>query len=488
MKILRPLLFPLIACLLCAGGCTGMNRTSMDVVADCVPDTDGRLVPGAPPGCRVAAGEYAASDRFSYTLYFVEFDDQGWPYDQGRHMDRVLGRIRDKLEKRSARVTHPCVSPDAQTMHFVIYVHGWKHSAAYDDDNVANFRRLVREAAAASCDERAATKREVVGIYIGWRGRPTETPKAIDFLDNLTFWDRKSVAIDVAQGGAREFFARMDALADRANRKMRDGKAVRMLIVGHSFGGHILLTALGGSVLKSLAETVDDDRMTEGACQDMRLAREGDMIVLVNAAIEGTRFEPIHSVSRLWTAPCYKAPLLVAVTSRADEATRVSFPMGRFFSTLFENYTSSQQKRADLNTLGHNERYLTHELGLRKDGAKFDVAQQPVEACEIWSDKPGALIPSIAAEFSNATDFARRIRNETWNPSHPRTFCAGSVLIPIRTQDDGRPWEWRAPVMNIRVSGSLVADHSSIYAPEFVSFIRELYMDTLETNQRARRK
>jgi hypothetical protein len=39
--------------------------------------------------------------------------------------------------------------------------------------------------------------------------------------------------------------------------------------------------------------------------------------------------------------------------------------------------------------------------------------------------------------------------------------------------------EWRAPMLNIRATRDLIADHSDIYRPEFVSFVRELYMDTL---------
>lgn len=488
MSALHPmLLFLFVACVLILSGCTGMYRKTIDVAQECIPDEHGRLSSSAPVRCRETLGEYAASPQFSYTLFFAEFDDQGWAYGDGRQMEEILAQVKDKLE-RQRRPVHPCVNAGRSTVHLIIYVHGWKHTAAYDDDNVANFRNVVREAATAECDLRAATQSEVVGIYVGWRGRPTQTPKAVDFVDNVTFWDRKNVAIDVAQGGVREFFARLDASADRANARIPGQKPVRMLIIGHSFGGHILLTALGGSVLKSLAESVDDNPTDEKHCSQMRLGRDGDMIVLVNAAIEGTRYEPIHSISRKWKAPCYKAPLLVAVTSKADEATRTSFPLGRMFSTWFESYTSGEQRKADHTTLGHNERYLTHELGLRADDKKFDVPQQPVEACKRWSNLPGELIPSIAAEFANARRFARRVTLDPWRPDEPRTFCAGAVLVPIRTREGDKPWEWRAPVMNIRVSGSLVADHSKIYAPEFVSFIRELYMDTLEADFRFKGK
>lgn len=472
----------LIVAALCVllGACTGAYRTNVAVENDCVAGDDGMLGEGA-AACRAAVGEYAQRpDEYSYTLFFVEFDDQGWAYDDNAKMDAVLAQVRKKLQGET-RPDHRCVEAGSKSVHLVLFVHGWKHTAAYDDGNVASFRNLLREAATAEC-KGAANRREVIGIYVGWRGRPAETPEALSFLDNLTFWDRKAAAIDVAQGGAREFFARLDAMADRANQRDPAGKAVRMLLIGHSFGGHILLTSLGGTVLRSLTPAVDDDPLDAKHCSQTQLSRDGDMIVIVNAAIEGTRFEPIHSMGRKWKVPCYKAPVIVAVTSEGDSATRDFFPLGRWVSTVFERYVTPEQRRADTHTLGHNDRYLTHELGLRSDDPRFHVAKDRdrVPQCEGWSNEPGKLIASIQAEFRNAFRFAEAAKKE-WKPREPRAFCAGAVLIPITKDGQPEPLEWRAPVMNIRVTKSLVPDHSSIYSPQFVSFIRELYMDTLRT-------
>jgi hypothetical protein len=474
----------LVATALLLSGCTHLYRTA-EATLDCPATTEGVLYERAAEGCRTAQGEamhYAGregSRAFAYTIHFIEFDDQGWPYEGGAWMDRVLRQVRERIEGRN-RPGHGCVPP-VDNLNLIIYVHGWKHTAAHDDGNVRNFRKLVRESAVLECG-----LREVVGVYIGWRGRPFETPEPVDFLDNLTFWDRKAVAIDVAQGSLREFFARLDAIVDRANSRVPDGKPVRMLMVGHSFGGHILLTALGGSVLASLASRVDDpEPVTPERCRDLGLSREGDMIVLVNPAIEATRFEPLFAVARRWDVPCYKVPILLAVTSTGDWATGKAFPVGRWLSTWFEHYRGGEQRTMDRQALGHSEPLLTHVLGRRGDGEPFDQAPRPFGECEsVWRTNRPDIEDAVRVEYRNMLDFTQRLQSGV-PPEAPRAFCAGAVLVSLAGVD-GRPPRWRAPLMNHRVTPSLVADHNDIYDPRFVSFLRELYMDTLVRQHRAR--
>ena len=62
--------------------------------------------------------------RPSYELAFVEFDDQGRCYDRGQ-MDAVAGRL-DAFDGRDAVI--------------VVFVHGWKHDARSNDDNLKSLR------------------------------------------------------------------------------------------------------------------------------------------------------------------------------------------------------------------------------------------------------------------------------------------------------------------------------------------------------------
>ncbi len=468
--------------------CTGMTRTVIAPGTDCPADKDGHLVASRLADCRDRFVEQSAEENFKYTLYFVEFDDQGWAYRDdkfvARQMDQVIASLKARLfpESASGASDHKCVNHEhPDNFNVVVYVHGWKHTADYRDQNVANFRKLVREIGIAECSNRGGG-RQVIGIYLGWRGTPVRWPESASFLevlDNLTFWDRKSTAIEVAQGQAREFLLRIDSMSDHRN-EIDNAKTVRTLHIGHSFGGHLLLTSLGGNILKSVAAVVDGPKMDKGECEKSRLKREGDMVVLVNPAIESSRYEALYSVGSHWDAPCYKAPMLVVATSTADAATRYAFPAGRMMSTLFQSYTSDIEHHADLHTLGHNDRYLTHELGLSDEAARFARTSRPgiqsgAPGCgPEWSGDPEKIASAITAERWNSAEFAKWAEKD-WSPSAPRFFCGGTTLIPI----DRPSGPWRAPILNIRVSGKLIPNHSDIYAPQFVSFVRELYMDTL---------
>ena len=68
-----------------------------------------------------------------YELAIVEFDDQGRCYDRGQ-MDTMAARL-DALAPEDAS--------DGQDVILVTFVHGWKHDARSNDDNLSAFRVLV---------------------------------------------------------------------------------------------------------------------------------------------------------------------------------------------------------------------------------------------------------------------------------------------------------------------------------------------------------
>ena len=68
-----------------------------------------------------------------YELAIVEFDDQGRCYDRGQ-IDAVAERL-DALAPEDAR--------QGQDVILVAFVHGWKHDARTDDDNLSAFRVLL---------------------------------------------------------------------------------------------------------------------------------------------------------------------------------------------------------------------------------------------------------------------------------------------------------------------------------------------------------
>jgi hypothetical protein len=140
-----------------------------------------------------------------YELAIVEFDDQGRCYDRGQ-MDSVAKRL-DALA--------PEDGASAEDAILIVFVHGWKHDARSDDDNLTAFRVLLKET--VEYENGAALPgvkpRPVLGVFVGWRG--LSDFGLGDIVADATFWGRQAAGQRVATGSVRELFGR----ARRKNRR-----------------------------------------------------------------------------------------------------------------------------------------------------------------------------------------------------------------------------------------------------------------------------
>jgi len=294
--------------------------------------------------------ESAADSQVAY----VELSDQGLLLDR-KQLTAALGLLRNEGESE---------------LDIVVFVHGWKHSAAIGDFDVVNFRdEVMRDLPRRRSGTRA------VGIYVGWRGAALEGP---DLLQNLTFYDRKSAADHVARGALRELLAHLKDMREKAN--ARPGRKIRLILIGHSFGGLILYNAIAGSLFNSV---VAASRADPGAGRHAEPI--ADLVLLLNPAFEATRFEPLFQAAKDQLDPRggavrryseHQRPLLVSITSETDLATKLAFPAGRQVNTLLQhegwtseddgytqNYSARIEKLANTHTMGHLDRYRTHRLG-----------------------------------------------------------------------------------------------------------------------------
>jgi hypothetical protein len=477
-----------------------------------------------------------------YELHFVEFDDQGWlfpdapanpeasaaastasataaealSFGPSQQIDRVMMRLRALLD-------------DGKDLSIVVFVHGWKHNAQADDANVQEFRDLLEAAGAEERDRTlpGGTARRVVGIYVAWRGKSWTIP---DPVLSLTFWARKEAARRVSVGSSRELFARLRSLrthynetvvvapasapgqgaggnarpvvALRARAAEQTGASseqgpqrprIRMLMIGHSFGGLILYAAMSGSLIESLTAQRD----LAGLGVDGELAeRPADMILLINPAFEASRYESLYRVSNGYAPSRFQPPLLVSVTSIKDWATGIAFPIGRSVNTLFERETTPEQGTAMKKTPGHIEQYLTHRLHAHVPDASGTSGSsgEPAPAdpsggrCRGWKSEAelkalhgGELGQAVRRnkqlEANNTAAFFR----ENLAPSHllrpewTRTFCGGSYLTMARSGGDAR--QANALVWNIQVDGDVIRNHDDVMNPVFRAFMRQLYTD-----------
>lgn len=367
-----------------------------------------------------------------YMLGFIEINDQG--------------QMRDRAQM-SAILDHYYTVAAQDSLLITVYVHGWQHNASPDDSNVASFSGYLQKLSLVEADlakRQNRPPRKIAGVYVGWRGQSVEIPG----LNLITFWERKSTALDVGYLGITELFLKLEEISNVRNSWSPPIKS-RLIIMGHSFGGQ----AVYGATAQILASRFIDSREYKTVQDDAK--GFGDLVVLLNPAFEALRYLPLHDLSN---SRCSyfesQRPRLAILTSETDYATKLAFPAGRFMSTMFEAYgtiertfCSGKHKRelvldegdADRTTVGHFDPLISHEL-------------TPVLVAESLSIEAYDNIDNIwGLQASGATTTYGRTALKHLNRTEPRN-----------------------PYLNIRVSPELIADHGDIWRDEVQEFIRLL--------------
>ena len=415
-----------------------------------------------------------------YLLGVVEFDDQGAKYLPAQ-MDALFAQLRAESA--------------AQDLCLVVFVHGWENNASYDNGNMQEFRRLLERLTLTESQHPPGAwhkPRKVVGIYAGWRGLSLDAGD----LSVITFWDRKAAAQRVALGSVRELLGRARALRDTLDRTTQSGRllpagvppaaddplrSTRLLTIGHSFGGLIVYTALAQYFTDRAAAT--DTAFALGATDeaDKTIASYGDLVVIVNPAVEAITWEPVRQLVENRKPPDYaraQKPVFVEVTSTADDATGIAFPLGRSLNTVTENFTDAEEKRMASLTLGHYEPFLTHDL----TAAPTMVTKQQAAAELAWLEQAKPTEVSKAAHDlvrdecqAHAAFEAQYQRDGYLVPGWTRHYSSGAIL----TQRAGSKFDPNDPFWIVSADKALIAGHSDIDEPVFVDFVRQLYDDLL---------
>lgn len=280
-----------------------------------------------------------------FDLAFVEFTQRGNIYDRARS-EQVLKHVEDMAQSATGAAVF-------------VFAHGWKHDAAADDSNVVAFREFLSRAA----ENPFVGSRRVIGVYLGWRGGVTTLP----LLKELSYWGRKSVAEEVGSGGATEVISELKYSLVEQFREI-DGSPNRLykntyVVIGHSFGGAIVLTALHDILLTDLI-AANGERRKLSAEQCNKVNRFADGIILINPAIEANRAILLREAAAKCTFKNDQAPLLHVLSSEADTATSRYFPLGQRI-----NLTSTLSPKKLLRTINNKQVTLSeHELDINTVG------------------------------------------------------------------------------------------------------------------------
>jgi pimeloyl-ACP methyl ester carboxylesterase len=228
-------------------------------------------------------------------IAYIEIDEQGAFHHQERdQVQRALTLV--------AEGTRP--------KYVVVFVHGWFHSAAKDDANVAAFKSALNY---LQCIDDNAGE-EVVGIYVGWRGESWTLP----VLRFATFWDRKNTSEEIGRGSLVEFLMRLEATV-----KPNPVSLNKLMVVGHSFGASVVFNSIGQILLARFLLDAEklasvEPRPSHAQTKPGLVSGYGDLVVLVNPAIEATRIVPFFTALNEYTA---KSSDLCLRGSRRDSSS-----------------------------------------------------------------------------------------------------------------------------------------------------------------------
>ncbi|MCU7797375.1 MAG: esterase [Candidatus Thiodiazotropha sp. (ex Myrtea spinifera)] len=377
-----------------------------------------------------------------YLLAFIEFDDQGQLFSREQ-----MRAVTDELNRMTA----------SDDLLMVVFVHGWKHSAAPNDSNIHTFRETLRRLSLLESNMSRLQNRKprrVAGIYLGWRGGSLTLP----VLKELTFWERKNTAHKVGRGALTEVLNHLELIRNTRNHLVSDEAhraETRLVVVGHSFGGAVVYSSLSQILMSRFVDTLGPVSVVSD------VVGFGDLVVLINPAFEAARFSSLSDMANERSSYFEsQLPVMAILTSEADGATKYAFPMGRGLSTLFETYRATDranpvndaqvkidQREANIQAVGHYRPYRTHTL----------KAEGPTSPA----------LPTIEDTLSQF-----RTVSQGWEDDAPgsRINFDGSVLE--RSLDS----VGKNPYLVIQVDEALIGGHNEIDDPRIASFVRQLIL------------
>lgn len=415
-------------------GCTANRqyRTSL------VPCETGH--PGA--NCTDAVIESTAD----YKLGFVEFDDQGsfWNRDQLKAIEKMI--------QSEAGIGQ---SGGARGIIMVLFVHGWKNNAAYGNTNVEMFRATLKELNQAEKIQNGGNARQIVGIYAGWRGLSVKSDFFPPLGKELTFWSRKRAAHKVGGGAMTELLVNLEQLQETANKSIQPPEPrCGFIIIGHSFGGAAVYSAIYQMVTERSVETIQ---------QDQPLKPLGDQVILLNPAFEALRHYNLNELAlSIPKYPDSQRPVLSIFTSKGDTATGFWFPTGRFFSTLFQKFRHDEpQRAADRTAVGWFHPFVTHDL-------IYDATNKAMASSTL-------NLQSGKHELHHTQKLQKSIDNiheqrKKWQPNAPKPAEYSFDDCTLKPKDNFRPGD---PFLIVSVDKKIMKDHSDITNPVLINFLRE---------------
>lgn len=353
---------------------------------------------------------YELHTKPRYEIGFVEYSERGNDFFPERTQ-----QLLERLKGYSAE----------GDLAMVVFIHGWKHNAAPQDANVVSFTKALANLAQSG----VLGKRKLVGIYVGWRGLSMHGLGS----ENLTYWDRKAVAEEVGRGGVTDLLTQLEQI-DRKDRNY-------LVIVGHSFGGAITLSALHDQLLERLHNQQLGNKVRAF----------GDAVIMLNPAIEADQGLLLKENSlKVGVSGAQAQPLLYVISSENDSATHWFFPPGQW--------------------LGVNLSWSQVDLQRRYRGMPFVLREEALDTTALgnYSLFHTARIRDI--EPAQATAAAKTLEDTKFGDWQLTSYCTpdGNNGGP---QVQRMPCYSNEPVNFIYTSKSFISSHNDIFGDQVIAFL-----------------
>lgn len=405
------------------------------VLAGCVPNQAWRIhyTPNNPPVIdpplfrTVSTKCHGANVNSSYYLAFIEFDDRGEFFERGQ-LEQALRLI--SQVKSHATDTVPAT--------VVLFVHGWKNNASEQSGNVAGFESMLGCLASQFNSSPAPEASTVVGIYLGWRGRVVSAPG----IEDLTFWNRRNESRNLP--GAHTVETLLSVMKAIKGPDYSDPKGQSFLI-GHSFGGGLLETALTQTYENIILNTPSGSPVhwpTDLTVLINEAAPALQAYQLIESMKANVRERPACGAAR---GESHYLPAMISLTSVTDSATGGFFPFGQAISRPFQSLRHyphpnavgvTDQESMYLKTTAHLQQFISHVLDTSTSAAVQSAASA------------GCLSALTSAGIAHAT--------------YKLVERPGSVnLSPY--------WVAQIPTL-------IVPDHSQVFGEEFRDLMTDLVL------------
>jgi len=370
----------------------------------------------------------------------------------------------------------------------LIFVHGWHHSARTCDRDLACFRSVLAQL-------RKAHKKEdvpaVVGLYIGWRGESLDQRG----WNMGTLLNRKAVAERIGRTTGKEILVEL-------NEWWLTRPTLTMITIGHSLGGAFVLQATEGKLTGgvsdiergrsgwySIVRTEEDREIALEQGRKAKRAELGDLVVLVNPAIEASQYAPFandlpdKSLEGLHRAQlvakrypydrqacycCDQMPILMTVASEADTAVGRFFPVAGWLEAL-TTFSWRHLRSEYWRGIGHYSEQVTHRLSLTAPLPEGEIEKRKPRQVE--TDDCGCPMSYEGLTATKPLDLMNTATRSVFGSivlehDHERQY-----VLELTPQQSKRGWDNNAPYFVIETTRDVISEHSDIFNPVFMGFL-----------------